>query len=223
MTPVWEIALQQRWQHATRCFELQWSYATSAKRLVLVGSSGAGKSQSLRLIAGLQQAQQGYARLQGQTLFDVAQHRHLAPEQRKLGLLFQDYALFPHLTVSQNIGFGLQTGWRNPPRHTDSPQVLHWLQAFGLREVAQQYPWQLSGGQKQRVALARTLVAAPRALLLDEPFAALDSSTRANLRDLLADLLDDSGLPMIMISHDDEDVARFGQAVVRLEDGRLID
>lgn len=221
---VWEIAIEQRLQNAQRHFHLQWEYAGTAKNLVLLGVSGAGKSQSLRLLAGISQPQHGHVRLAGRTIFDVQKKMVLPVQARQFAYLFQDYALFPHLNVQQNIAFGLQRGWRNPAR-SSLPAELHnevqgWLAKLGLLGLEQAYPAQLSGGQKQRVALARALITKPRALLLDEPFAALDSQTRANLRDLLSDWLQELALPMILISHDEEDVARFGEAVVQLENGR---
>ncbi len=231
----WEISLDQRLQQGARTFHLQWQYACLAKRIVLLGVSGAGKSQSLRLIAGISSAQQGYLRLAGESIFDVSNKIALPARERRFGFLFQDYALFPHLNVTQNIAFGLQAGWRNPARELRNElqnelqnekmreQVQHWLKAMGLQEMAMQMPGQLSGGQKQRVALARALINQPRALLLDEPFAALDSRTRADLRDLLHDWLQELQLPMILISHDEEDVARFGEAVVQLAGGRRLE
>jgi molybdate transport system ATP-binding protein len=227
----WEIALDQRLQQGARTFHLQWEYACTSKRIVLLGVSGAGKSQSLRLIAGISTAQQGHLRLAGRDIFDVSNKIALPARERQFGFLFQDYALFPHLNVTQNIAFGLQAGWRNPVRELRNElqsekmreQVQHWLKAMGLQEIAMQMPGQLSGGQKQRVALARALINQPRALLLDEPFAALDSRTRADLRDLLHDWLQELQLPMMLISHDEEDVARFGEAVVQLAGGRRLE
>ncbi|MBI3229596.1 MAG: ATP-binding cassette domain-containing protein [Burkholderiales bacterium] len=221
---MWEISLQKSLRHGQRQFHLQWRYSGTAKKLVMLGVSGAGKSQSLKIIAGLVKPDQALVRLQGDSLCDSARGFSMSVQQRRFAYLFQDYALFPHLTVQQNMAFGLHKGWRNPsPTAPLHAEIERWARAFGLLDVLALYPAQLSGGQKQRVALARALVIQPRALLLDEPFAALDAATRASLRDQLADWQVELDLPMIVISHDDEDVARFGEAVLRLADGRLVE
>lgn len=202
-----------------RSFRLQVRYRAQGRRLVIHGPSGSGKSLTLQAIAGLLRPDRGHIRLGGRTLFDAAASIDLTPQARQLGYLFQDYALFPHLNVRQNIAFGLARGWRNPPRDAGDASVEYWLDAFDLRPMAQQVPAQLSGGQRQRTALARALVAQPRALLLDEPFAALDTALRSTLRRELDLLQRDLQVPMILITHDPEDVALFGEQVLHLRDG----
>jgi len=135
--------------------------------------------------------------------------------------VFQDYALFPHLTVRQNIAFARRSGWRNPPRRIDDPKVERWIAAFHLEPVAGHYPHQISGGQRQRTALARALVTEPAALLLDEPFAALDKGLRERLRQELRDLLAEIDLPMLLITHDDDDVLSLAEEVVQMSRGRV--
>jgi len=135
--------------------------------------------------------------------------------------VFQDYALFPHLNVLQNVAFGLQRGWRNAAREVRHDEVQRWMRAFELGPLSHHYPEQLSGGQRQRTALARALVARPRALLLDEPFAALDPDLRARLRDELADLQAELGIPLVLITHDERDVRRFGDEVIEIAAGRV--
>jgi len=205
-----------------RRFELDVSFSASARWCVIHGPSGAGKSLLLQAIAGLVQPERGRILLGERVLFDAAAGIVVPTRDRRLGYLFQDYALFPHLNVRQNIAFGLRRGALNPKRGDDSPAVQRWLAAFELEAVAGQRPHQLSGGQRQRVALARALVNDPAALLLDEPFAALDPELRSRMRDELQSLLERVGVPMLLITHDAEDVARFGQMHLRVEDGRIV-
>jgi molybdate transport system ATP-binding protein len=152
-------------------------------------------------------------------LFDANAGIHLSPQRRRIGYVFQDYALFPHLSVRQNVGFGLQRGWRNPVRGSRIPAVEQWLQAFRIEHIGDLLPAQISGGQRQRTALARALVTQPQALLLDEPFAALDHQLRAHLRQELETVLDHTGIPLLLISHDPEDLDMFGQQVAHLAAG----
>lgn len=191
-------------------FKFRLQFNSRSPRLVILGPSGSGKSLTLQMIAGLMHPDQGYIRWNGETLFDSQRRIRLSAQQREFSYLFQDYALFPHLTLIQNLAFGLTSGWRNPSKSMRSDKVDYWLQAFELSTLAYQYPHQLSGGQKQRVALARALITEPRLLLLDEPFSALDSPLRANLRQELLQLLDRLQLPIILISHDPEDANWFG-------------
>ena len=145
----------------------------------------------------------------------------MPPRARRLGYVFQDYALFPHLTVAQNIAFGLDRGLLNPRRSVRDPAVLRWMEVFELTPLAAHHPEQLSGGQRQRTALARALVTEPRALLLDEPFAALDGTLRAKLRGELVDLQERLAIPMVVITHDPADVDVLGDEVLQLADGRI--
>ena len=218
----WDIDVRRKFEHAGRRFELDARFASQARRLILFGPSGAGKSQTLKAIAGLTTPDAGHVRLGGRTLWDRNARIDLPARERRLGYVFQDYALFPHLTVAQNVGFGLAAGLRNPGRHAKQPQVLRWLDAFGLTPFAHHYPEQLSGGQRQRTALARALVTEPGALLLDEPFAALDTVLRSHLRQELAGWLDRLCLPMILITHDPADVESLGDEVVTLSEGRVL-
>lgn len=218
----WDIDVRRRFEHAGRRFDLQSRFVSNARRLILYGPSGAGKSQTLKVIAGLTSPDAGHVRLSGRTLVDRAAGIDVPARDRRLGYVFQDYALFPHLTVAQNVGFGLAPGARNPGRGTVAPQVHRWLTAFELGPLANHYPEQLSGGQRQRTALARALVTEPQALLLDEPFAALDTALRARLRDELSALLDRLAIPMILITHDPADVDRLGDEVLHLADGVVL-
>lgn len=202
-------------------FRLEVRLQTDSRRVVILGPSGAGKSLTLKAIAGLLRPDAGHIRIDDRVLFDAAGGIDLAPQKRELAYVFQDYALFPHLTVRQNIAFPLVRGWLNPGRRQQARQVDYWCDAFQLGQVADQYPHELSGGQKQRTALARALVTQPRALLLDEPFAALDPALRARMRAELNELQQRLQVPMILITHDPEDAAAFGDHVLDLRDGRL--
>jgi len=212
-----DLDIQKTLRSGKRSFRLDLRLQSDSQRLVILGPSGAGKSQALRAIAGLLRPDSGRIAVGGALLFDAAARIDLQPQQR----LFQVYALFPHLSVRQNIAFGETRGWRNPGRHASSEGVERWLAAFHLAHLAHQLPGELSGGQRQRVALARALVAQPAALLLDEPFAALDPDLRIGLRGELDRLQRELALPMILISHDAADAEVFGDHVVRMQDGRL--
>jgi len=218
----WDVSLHKRLTQGQRSFTLDVAFRSQARRLVLFGPSGAGKSQTLQMLAGLVRPDAGHVRLQQRTLFDSGARIALPPQQRGLAYVFQDYALFPHLTVLQNIGFSLRSGPFNPQRDLQHEPVTRWLKAFQLEQVAHQYPAQLSGGQRQRTALARALVCEPRALLLDEPFAALDRPLRARLRSELKELQAQLELPTILITHDEEDITCFADEVLTIEEGCIV-
>lgn len=218
----WEVELNKRWRAGPGTFELDVAFRCEAERVVLYGPSGAGKTQTLRMIAGITHADAGHVRVAGRTLQDSAARIDLKPQQRRIGCVFQDHALFAHLTVRQNIAFALQRGWRNPSRHAASPEADRWVERFGLQAVAHHHPHQVSGGQRQRTALARALVHAPSALLLDEPFASLDPALRVRLREELLELQAALRIPMLLITHDEADVRSLAQQVVHLEAGRVV-
>lgn len=218
-----DIDIRKTLRSGSQRFDLSVQVRSNHRRMVIFGPSGAGKSLTLKAIAGLLKPDAGHIRLADTTLFDSAHDINLAPQIRQVGYLFQDYALFPHLTVRQNIASALVKGWRNPSRKLIHPEVEYWLEAFHLEEQATQYPAQLSGGQRQRTALARALVSHPRALLLDEPFAALDPALRVRMRSELDELQRRLDVPMILITHDVDDVAVFGEHVMHLVAGGVND
>ncbi|MYM88937.1 ATP-binding cassette domain-containing protein [Rugamonas sp. FT82W] len=216
-----DIDIGKTLRSGSRTFELRAQLTSSSQRIVIYGPSGAGKSLLLKAVAGLSTPDRGYIEVAGRRLFDSGGGIDLPAQRRQLAYLFQDYALFPHLNVRQNIAFGLRRGWRNPLARVDGEAVRYWLQAFELEHVAHQLPHQLSGGQRQRVALARALAPEPQALLLDEPFAALDPGLRQRMRAELDALQRRLGIPMLLITHDPEDVRAFGDHVLRMENGSI--
>lgn len=219
---IWDIDFSKQLRHGDSSFDLRAAFQSGAQRLVLFGPSGAGKTQTLYVIAGLVRPDGGQVRVAGRTLFSSAQGVNLSPQQRRLAYVFQDYALFPHLSVRQNIAFARRAGWTNPPRGVRHDVVDHWIETFHLQSVADHHPHQVSGGQRQRTALARALVNDPTALLLDEPFSALDKGLRQHLREDLARLQRELKIPMLMITHDDDDVRLLADEVVHLRAGRVV-
>jgi len=191
-----------------RSFELR--LALEVERTVaLVGPSGAGKSSVLRAIAGLMQPSAGRVALDEETWFDADGGVNLPPDERRVGLVFQDYALFPHLSVRANVAYG------------GKERVGELLERFGISHLARARPGELSGGERQRVALARALARSPGALLLDEPLAALDAHTKAGVRAELQELLSDLELPTLIVTHDYEDAVALAGTVGVLVDGGL--
>lgn len=215
------IQVGKRMVSGDRHFQLDVAFTSSSKRIALFGPSGAGKSLTLRAVAGLLRPDAGRIEINGRVLFDARAGVCLPSQARRVAYLFQDYALFPHLTVAQNIAFGLRRGWRNPPRREVAPRVRRWIDAFELGSIADSYPNEISGGQKQRVALARALVLEPDILLLDEPFSALDSQLRGKMRHELDALQRRLDVPMLLITHDPADVDVLAEEVFEVREGRV--
>ncbi len=204
-----------------RRFTLQSSFSSEEKFVVLFGPSGSGKTMTIRSIAGLLSPEQGQIIVGGRTLFDSSRRINIPARHRKIGYVLQDYALFPHLTVEKNVGFGLRTHWPLPLTKSDSIRVEEFLEMFELRPLAQSSPRDLSGGQRQRVALARALICQPDLLLLDEPFSALDPLLRGKLRDGLMHIQSQFQIPVVMITHDPEDIQVFAETLVVYDTGRV--
>ncbi|MCX4216576.1 MULTISPECIES: ABC transporter ATP-binding protein [unclassified Pseudomonas] len=188
----------------------------TGSRTVIVGPSGSGKTTLLRMIAGFEFPDAGSLTLNGQTLVDS---NHAVPAyQRQIGYVPQDGALFPHMTVADNIGFGLaETGGRR----TERIQAL--MDSVALNaDMAARWPHELSGGQQQRVSLARALAQRPRLMLLDEPFSALDTGLRGAMRKMVARLLEDAGVTTILVTHDQGEALSFADQLAVMRDGRLV-
>ena len=184
---------------------------------VLIGPSGCGKTSLLRSIAGLEHLDKGRISIEGQVLAEAASGLHVAPEERQIGMVFQDYALFPHLSVADNIGFGL----RHLSRSQRERRTSEVLALVGLAHAATRAPHQLSGGQQQRVALARALAPTPRLLLLDEPFSSLDIDLREHLSQELRAILHESGTTALFVTHDQAEAFAVGDVVGVMHQGRL--
>jgi molybdate transport system ATP-binding protein len=188
--------------------------------LVLVGESGSGKSTVLRLLAGLSQPNSGRIVMEGTTWFDSAQQINLPPQERQIGWLPQDYGLLPHLSVFENVAFGLRA------RRLAAAEILERcqraLEQFGVADLAGRRPGGLSGGQQQRVALARAMVLRPRLLLLDEPLAALDVQTKAQVRSDLRAMLSSLPCTTIFVTHNPLEAVVFGQRIAVLDGGRVV-
>jgi molybdate transport system ATP-binding protein len=205
-----------------RRFDLAVRFAADAPVVALYGPSGAGKSLTLQAIAGLQRPTAGHVRIGGRTLFDARQGIDLAAAERRVGYLFQHYALFPHLTVRQNVAFGLTRWWRPRLSPVDARRVDNLLESFGLGALEHSRPRTLSGGQQQRVALARALVCEPAVLLLDEPFAALNPLLRQELRAELVQVCARWKTPVVMITHDIEDVLALADVAFVIDGGQVV-
>ena len=216
-----EVDIRLQVRDGARRFDLAARLGTSAPFAALYGPSGSGKSLTLQAIAGLLRPAAGRIVVGGRTLFDAARGIDLRPRDRKVGYLFQHYALFPHLTVRQNVAFGL-TSWLRRLDRRGRARVDALLDRFGLLALADSRPAALSGGQQQRVALARALACEPDVLLLDEPFAALNPMLRAGLRTELAAVCKQWGIPALMVSHDVDDVLALADVAFVYDAGQVV-
>ena len=200
-------------------FELNLDWDVPPGRaLVLFGPSGAGKTTALKAMAGLVRPLAGEVQIDGIPVYDSVRNVSLAPHRRRIGYLTQQYHLFPHLNVMRNVAYGLQQGGGNATRN----RTMELLENFELRGLELRYPWELSGGQQQRVALARALATEPRALLLDEPFAALDLGLRRTVRQELRTMLSRNPVPVILVTHDREEALALGDEVQVIDEGQTI-
>jgi ABC-type Fe3+/spermidine/putrescine transport system ATPase subunit len=205
--------IAKQWDHRPLLDGVSLSVA-SGETVALLGASGSGKSTLLKIVAGLDEPERGSVWFDGQ---DIC---HLPPEQRGFALMFQDFALFPHLNVQDNVAFGLVE--QGVGRTAARAQARELLTRFGLGEHATARVWTLSGGEQQRVALARALITRPRALLLDEPFSALDATLREQLRAEFRECITQAGMTAILVTHDEQEARAMAQHAWALRDGRLV-
>lgn len=202
-------------------FDLAVSFEAVDDRVVIFGPSGSGKSVTLQCIAGLVRPDAGFIEINGRMLFDSNSGVDVPPRRRRIGYVFQDYALFPHLDVAGNVGFALNAGPSGRLNAAQRRAVEAQLALFEISSLAQSYPRQLSGGQRQRVALARALMARPDLLLLDEPLSALDPLLRERVRRELLTTRARFDVPMIVITHDPSDVEVLGERLVLFDHGKV--
>ncbi|WP_409289253.1 ABC transporter ATP-binding protein [Peribacillus sp. SCS-37] len=184
--------------------------------LSILGNSGSGKSTVLRLIAGLESPKSGSIEINGKVMADDTQF--IMPEKRGVGLVFQDYALFPHMTVANNVKFGLV----KMNRKEKAARLQEVLELVGLTQYAERYPYELSGGQQQRVALARALAPNPSLLMFDEPFSNLDAELQLRIRDELRSILKQTGITSIFVTHDRADARSLADRIVIMKNGRIV-
>ena len=199
-------------------FRLKAKFETGNETLALLGASGCGKSMTLRCIAGIVTPDRGKIILDGVTLFDSGKKINLPPQKRHTGLMFQNYALFPNMTVLQNIKAGAK---REKDSKIRENMIQSTLEQFDLKDLADRYPHQLSGGQQQRVALARILVSNPGILLLDEPFSALDSHLRFKLEQEVRRVIKQFGKTVLLVSHDRDEVYRMSDSIAIMDGGEI--
>ena len=196
-------------------FDLSVNFKNEGNRLGILGASGSGKSVLLKCIAGIITPDEGKIILGERTLFDAAQKINIKPQMRKIGFLFQHYALFPHMTVAENIGIGL--GKSDPDKRM---KVTAIMDKFRLNELASKYPKQISGGQQQRVALARCMIVEPEILLLDEPFSALDDHLKDHLQKEVMEYLGDFKGDVLLVSHSRDEIYRLSESLMVMDKGK---
>ena len=198
-------------------FKLDIKLDSSSKRIGILGASGCGKSMTLKSIAGIEQPDSGRICIEGKTVYDSTQKINWKPQKRKIGYLFQNYALFPTMTVEANIGAGVR-GTKAEKKERTSEMI----RKFRLEGLESRLPGQLSGGQQQRVALARIMAYRPEMILLDEPYSALDVYLRDRLQQEMQEMLEDYDGTVILVSHSRDEIYRFSQELLVMDQGTII-
>lgn len=198
-------------------FQLDVRFESSASRIGILGASGCGKSMTLKCIAGIETPDEGQIVIHGKVMYDSAQKIHIKPQKRNIGYLFQNYALFPTMTVEKNIGAGLKGS-----RQENRKRVQEMIRTFQLEGMEERLPGELSGGQQQRTALARIMAYEPDVILLDEPFSALDQFLKDRLQQELYDMLKNYRGTVILVSHDRDEIYRFSEELLIMDQGQVI-
>jgi len=209
--------LQADFKLKLRHFELQAKLQVAEEILVLVGPSGAGKTTILKCLAGLLTPSVGTILINGRTVYSSADKINLPARKRRVGYVFQEYALFPHMTVEKNVLYGLG----NKKKRNYSFQVDEMLEMLGILHLKNRFPAHISGGEKQRVALARALMAEPEIMLLDEPLSALDPEIRSELQQELKKIQKQWKIPFVLVTHDPREAEILGDQIIKIDRGRL--
>lgn len=219
-----EVAIRKKLDH----FVLESSFTLNEGCLGILGASGCGKSATLKCIAGILTPDEGIIRLNGRTLFDSERNVNLKPQERGIGYLFQNYALFPNMTVFENITAGYRTAdkvhtrqERENSKEQCTKKAVELMELFSLTELRNCYPQTLSGGEQQRTALARLLMSKPEVLLLDEPFSALDTYLKESLQQELIRLMQKFEMPAVLVSHSRDEVYRLSKQIVIMQEGKI--
>lgn len=208
-----KVQLKKQWNQFTLDVELQ----SQSRRIGILGASGCGKSMTLKSIAGVEHIDSGYVAIDGKVLYDSSKKYNAKPQKRKIGYLFQNYALFPTMTVEENIMSGLHGKKRD-----NQARTRDMVEKFQLSGLEKRIPGQLSGGQQQRVALARIMAYEPDMILLDEPFSALDMFLSDRLQQEMLEMLEDYDGTVILVSHNRDEIYRFSQELLIMEEGRIL-
>ena len=213
-----KVNIKKSFKDSKKPFQLDCAFEAENELVVFFGPSGAGKTATLQCLAGLNKPDSGNISVNGDTFYDSEKKIDLSPQRRHLGYVFQDYALFPHLSVAQNITFGLKgtTKWA---KRAKVDEMIKLMRLEGLRDS---YPSKISGGQRQRVALARALVTEPKILLLDEPLSALDSAVREKLRKDFLNIRNNFDITMILVTHNLEEAYQLGDKIVVFDQGKVL-
>lgn len=211
------MAVDVKIQKNFGAFQLDVQFQSRSRRIGILGGSGCGKSLTLKSIAGIETPNQGKIVINGRVMFDSKEKKNLSPQERRIGYLFQDYALFPTMTVEKNIGIGLKCG-----KEEKKGKVQEMIKRFRLEGLEHRLPGELSGGQKQRTALARIMIYEPDMILLDEPFSALDVYLKDKMQRECMEFLKDYSGTVILVSHSRDEIYRFSEEALVMADGSLV-